>query len=59
MRVGSFGFYSPVEPPGTAPWRALRHRLVAQASSPPAYGNAVGPIRFVLDQVGLRLHKKS
>jgi len=59
MRVGSFGFCSPVEPPATAPWRALRYWLVAQASSPPAYGVAVGPLRFVLDQVGLRLNRKS
>ena len=59
MRVGSFGFCTAIEPPATAPWRALRHWLVAQASSPPAFGNAVGPLRFVLDQVGLRLHKKS
>jgi hypothetical protein len=58
-RVGAFGFCSAIEPPATAPWRALREWLIAQSSSPPAYGNAVGPLRFVLDQVGLRLHKKS
>jgi hypothetical protein len=58
-RVGSFGFWTAIEPPATAPWRAIRQWLVAQASSPPAFGNAVGPLRFVFDQVGLRLHKKS
>ncbi len=58
-RVGAFGFCSEIEPSAAAPWRGLRQWLIAQASSPPAYGNAVGPLRFVLDQVGLRLHKKS
>ena len=58
-RVGAFGFCSEIEPSATAPWRALRQWLVAQSGSPPAYGNAVGPLRFVLDQAGLRLHKKS
>jgi hypothetical protein len=58
-RVGAFGFCSAIEPPAAAPWRALRQWLVAQPGSPPAYGNAVGPLRFVLDQVGLRLQKKS
>jgi len=59
MRVGSFGFCTAIDPPAAAPWRALRHWLVTQSSSPPAYGHAVGPLRFVLDQVGLRLHRKS
>ena len=58
-RVGAFGFCSAIEPPAAAPWRALRQWLIAQSGSPPAYGNAVGPLRFVLDQLGLRLHKKS
>ena len=58
-RVGAFGFCSAIEPPATAPWRALRHWLIAQSDSPPAYGNAVGPLRFVHDQIGLRLQEKS
>lgn len=58
-RVGGFGFWVPIEPPATAPWRTLRNWLMSQKRSPPAFGRAVGPLRFVRDQVGLRLHKSS
>ena len=58
-RVGSFGFYCDFEPPDGAPWGALRRWLESQTNSPPAYGRATGALRFVLDQVGLRVHKNS
>lgn len=58
-RVGGFGFWAAIEPSATAPWRTLREWLMSQRSSPLAYGRAVGPLRFVRDQVGLRLHKNS
>jgi len=58
-RVGGFGFWAAIEPSAAAPWRALRVWLASRPSSPLAYGRAVGPLRFVRDQVGLRLHKSS
>jgi hypothetical protein len=58
-RVGVFGFHCDFDPPPAAPWGALRRWLESRPESPPAYGPATGALRFVLDQVGLRLHKKS
>lgn len=58
-RVGSFGFYCDFEPPEDAPWGALRRWLESRTSSPLAYGRATGALRFVLDQVGLRVQKNA
>jgi hypothetical protein len=54
-RVGGFGFRAGVSVPETAPWRSLRAWLLAQRASPEPYGRACGPVRFVFNQVALRL----
>jgi len=54
-RVGGFGFLAEIEVPEEAPWRALRDWLIARRASPEPYGRACGPVRFVVNQVALRL----
>lgn len=56
-RAGSFGFLA-AEPRLGRPWRDLRSWLSAQHSSPPAYGRALGPVRFLVNNVGIQLRNR-
>ncbi len=55
-RVGGFGFYAEVHPSGSAPWRELRAWLQQRIASPTPYGRALGPMRFVFNQVGIQVY---
>ena len=57
-RVGRFGFLGEVPLPAAAPWRALRGWLIERRTSPLPYGEASGPLRFVLNQLGIQVHKR-
>jgi hypothetical protein len=57
-RVGQFGFLADCRPSPAAPWRGLRAWLEACAESPPAYGEATGPIRFVFNQAGIQIYNR-
>lgn len=58
-QVGGFGFLAELEPRESAPWRGLRAWLLARKVSPPAYGSATGPIRFVFNQVGIQFYNRA
>jgi hypothetical protein len=55
-RVGQFGFLADVEFDEAAPWRRLRDWLVSQSRSPVQYGRASGPVRCIVNQVGIQLY---
>lgn len=57
-RVGAFGFLAELRPDTSAPWRQLRRWLESQQHSPPAYGRALGPVRVLFNNVGIRLHNR-
>ena len=57
-RVGAFGFFTGVTPGTSSPWHELSTWLAAQEQSPPGYGQAIGPLRFLSNQVGIRLHNR-
>ena len=54
-RVGTFGFLAEVEVPEAAPWRALRGWLEGRQQSPEPYGAAIGMVRFVANQLRIRV----
>lgn len=56
-RVGSFGFLAAELRTG-APWRELQAWLRAREHSPPAYGNALGPVRFLVNNVGIQVRNR-
>lgn len=53
-RVGSFGFLA-TDPHRDHPWRDIRAWLGAQDDQPPVFGRALGPARFVVNNVGIQL----
>jgi hypothetical protein len=55
-RVGSFGFLADVSHIDECPWGFVREWLLARKQSPMAFGHASGPIRFVLNQVGIQFY---
>jgi hypothetical protein len=57
-RVGSFGFLANVEPDPRGPWRALRAWLLDVRASPVLYGRPSGPLRFVINQLGVQLYNR-
>lgn len=57
-RVGAFGFVAAVEPSLECPWTDLRTWLEAQVASPPAYGRALNPARFIVNQVWIQVHNR-
>lgn len=57
-RVGAFGFLADIEPPGTAPWNALRAWLQATPGSPRAFGRAAGLLSFAFCQVGIQAYNR-
>jgi hypothetical protein len=56
-RVGGFGFLA-VEPDMAHPWGEISAWLAARAASPPAYGRALGPVRFLVNNIGIQLHNR-
>lgn len=57
-RVGGFGFLAGVTIDESAPWAALRSWLEGLRQSPPGFGEASGPIRFVINQVGIQFYNR-
>ena len=57
-RVGAFGFMANVELSVSAPWRALRAWLLGRNHSPVPYGQACGPFRFAVNQLGIQLYRR-
>lgn len=56
-RVGSFGFFAEVDLETSAPWRSLTAWLTSEAGRTPAgYGHAIGPLRFLANQIGIRCY---
>jgi len=53
-RVGGFGFVTHAPLDEIAPWRKLRTWLCDRRGSPIGYGHACGPLRFVVNQVGIQ-----
>ena len=58
-RVGAFGFLAATEPGMDQPWTGLRHWLESNAGSPAAYGRALGPVRFVFNQVWIQVYNRT
>jgi hypothetical protein len=57
-RVGGFGFLADVDPDPAAPWGSLRSWLVDPRSTPITFGRASGPMRFLINQVGVQVHNR-
>jgi hypothetical protein len=57
-RVGGFGFFAATAPDPEHPWTDLRACLESQAVSPPAYGKALNPARFVVNQFWIQVHNR-
>jgi hypothetical protein len=57
-RVGGFGFFARVVPRKERPWSELAGWLTAQRQSPESYGRALGPSRFVVNQLGIQLYNR-
>jgi hypothetical protein len=55
-RTGSFGFYADVEPSIAAPWRGLRAWLAHRSAPLELYGAPTGPVRFLINQLGIHVH---
>jgi hypothetical protein len=56
-RAGAFGFLAgPLS--RSHPWGDLVAWLDAREDSPPPYGRALGPVRFLLNNVGIQLHNQ-
>jgi hypothetical protein len=57
-RVGKFGFLTDAVLDEAAPWRTLRTWLESRAESPRAFGEPSGPVRFVVNQVGIQFYNR-
>ncbi len=57
-RVGAFGFLADMEPDLTMPWRSLRTWLSGLRDSPRLYGRPSGPVRFLINQLGVRVYNR-
>ncbi len=55
-RVGSFGFAAHID--AAAPWRSLRAAIEGGQPSPPLFGRALGPVRFVAQQIGIQIYTR-
>ena len=56
-RVGGFGFLA-VEPGMAHPWGDISAWLAARDASPPAYGTALGPARFLVNNIGIQVRNR-
>ena len=57
-RVGAFGFLWSAEPAPARPWSALRAWLEETTDSPPPYGRALGPLRFIFNQGWIQIRNR-
>jgi hypothetical protein len=57
-RVGRFGFLIESDVDPGAPWRAIRTGLESRTGSPPRFGAASAPVRFVFNQVGIQVYNR-
>ena len=58
-RVGAFGFTAAIEPGQERPWAEIREWLESKPDSPAGYGNALGPLRFVLNQLWIQVYNRA
>ena len=58
LRAGSFGFLA-AEPDECAPWRSLAGWLQSLQGSPPAFGTALGPLRFLVNNIGIQIYNRA
>ena len=58
LRAGSFGFLA-AEPDQSTPWRGLAEWLQSLGGSPPAYGRALGPLKFLVNNVGIQVYNRT
>jgi len=56
-RAGTFGFLA-AEPGRSHPWSDLLNWLRALDGSPEPFGTALGPVRFVQNNIGIQLHNR-
>jgi hypothetical protein len=56
-RAGGFGFFAGA-PQQEHPWRDLRAWLDTHEGSPSPYGKALGPGRFLVNNIGIQLHNR-
>ena len=57
-RVGAFGFMAEVDIDPAAPWGSLRDWLESSPSSLECFGAACGPVRFLVNQVGMQFYNR-
>ena len=57
LRTGGFGFLA-AEPCQAHPWQDLMGWIMAQDRSPSPYGRALGPLRFLYNNIGIQLHNR-
>lgn len=57
-RTGAFGFFADLIPDSATPWRDLAAWLASHPGSPPAYGQGLGPVRFVRNNIGIQLYNR-
>lgn len=57
QRTGSFGFLA-AEPSRDRPWRDIADWLRTREDSPRPYGKALGPLRFLVNNVGIQLRNR-
>jgi len=57
-RVGAFGFLADIEPDLTVPWHSLRTWLAGLRDSPLLYGRPSGPVRFLINQLGVQAYNR-
>ena len=58
LRAGSFGFLA-AEPDERAPWKSLSGWLKSVEGSPRAYGAAVGPLKFLVNNIGIQIYNRA
>lgn len=56
-RVGAFGFLAAAPGP-SAPWCDLHAWLQSRESTPPVYGKALGPVRFLVNNIGIQVRNR-
>ena len=57
-RVGAFGFVAQLKLDEAAPWRSLRAWIESSRQSPQRFGTACGPVRFLVNQVGMQIYNR-
>jgi hypothetical protein len=57
-RVGGFGFFANTPIDERAPWGSLRSWLTGLTESPTAFGHALGPVKFTVNQFGIQIYNR-